>query len=51
MSPSVETHDQLTMLQAAGCTQAQGYLISRPRPLSEILEVLDTSLAFSLTAA
>jgi diguanylate cyclase (GGDEF)-like protein len=32
----VETHDQFELLRAAGCTQAQGYLFSRPRPASEM---------------
>lgn len=29
----VETGDQLALIRAAGCTQAQGYLLGRPRPL------------------
>jgi diguanylate cyclase (GGDEF)-like protein len=32
----VETVEQLTLLRAAGCDQAQGYLLGRPRPSSEI---------------
>ncbi|WP_414476479.1 putative bifunctional diguanylate cyclase/phosphodiesterase [Microvirga sp. M2] len=32
----VETQDQLSALRAAGCTQAQGYLIARPMPVQEI---------------
>ena len=32
----VETAEQFTLLQAAGCTQAQGYLFARPRPLAEL---------------
>jgi EAL domain-containing protein (putative c-di-GMP-specific phosphodiesterase class I) len=32
----VETRDQLDLLRAAGCTHAQGYLFSRPRPASEM---------------
>jgi EAL domain-containing protein (putative c-di-GMP-specific phosphodiesterase class I) len=31
----VETEDQLTLARAAGCTQAQGFLFGKPRPLSE----------------
>jgi diguanylate cyclase (GGDEF)-like protein len=32
----VETPEQFTLLQAAGCTQAQGFLFSRPQPASEL---------------
>ena len=32
----VETEDQLVLLRAAGCKEAQGYLFSRPRPAMEI---------------
>ena len=32
----VETDDQLEVLSREGCTQAQGYLISKPRPIAEI---------------
>ncbi len=32
----VETKEQLAMLQSEGCTEAQGYLFSPPRPAREI---------------
>jgi diguanylate cyclase (GGDEF)-like protein len=32
----VETRQQFEMLRAAGCTQAQGYLFSRPKPAAEL---------------
>ncbi len=32
----VETQEQLELLRAAGCTQAQGYLFSRPIPAPEL---------------
>jgi diguanylate cyclase (GGDEF)-like protein/PAS domain S-box-containing protein len=32
----VETQEQLELLRAAGCTQAQGYLFSRPIPVREL---------------
>ncbi len=32
----VETEEQFSLLCAAGCTQAQGYLFSRPQPLSAL---------------
>ena len=38
----IETRDQLLMLQAAGCTEGQGYLICRPKPGAEIAETLTT---------
>jgi diguanylate cyclase (GGDEF)-like protein len=36
----VETKEQLEILRAEGCTQAQGYLFSRPRPVAEIPALL-----------
>ena len=34
VAEGVETMDQLALLQEQGCAQAQGYLISRPMPIS-----------------
>ncbi|MBV9460752.1 MAG: EAL domain-containing protein, partial [Bradyrhizobium sp.] len=36
----VETDEQLAMLTREGCTQAQGYLISKPRPIAEVEDML-----------
>jgi diguanylate cyclase (GGDEF)-like protein len=36
----VETKEQLDILRAEGCTQAQGYLFSRPKPVAEIPSLL-----------
>ena len=36
----IELEDQLIMLQAAGCTHGQGYLICRPTPPNGIAEIL-----------
>ena len=33
----VETQEQLELLRAAGCREAQGYLLSRPVPMSRLL--------------
>ena len=35
----VETPAQLDVLRREGCTQAQGYLFSKPRPVSEIVKL------------
>ena len=37
----VETEQQLEILRAEGCVQAQGFLFSRPKPLSEIPALLE----------
>jgi diguanylate cyclase (GGDEF)-like protein/PAS domain S-box-containing protein len=36
----VETKEQLAMLQSEGCTEAQGYLFSPPRPAREIARLV-----------
>ena len=37
----VETQRQAELVRAAGCTQAQGYLYSRPVPAAEISALLN----------
>jgi diguanylate cyclase (GGDEF)-like protein len=39
----VETDAQFELLRREGCTQAQGYLFSRPRPAAEVEEMLTTA--------
>ncbi len=34
----IETIDQLDLIRATGCTEAQGYLFSVPRPLRDVLD-------------
>jgi EAL domain-containing protein (putative c-di-GMP-specific phosphodiesterase class I) len=36
----VETQDQLRLLRELGCPYVQGYLVGRPRPLSEALDAV-----------
>ena len=36
----VETPDQLAVIRTCGCTEAQGYLISRPRPANGTRELI-----------
>jgi diguanylate cyclase (GGDEF)-like protein/PAS domain S-box-containing protein len=40
IAEGVESEDQLEILRAEGCTHAQGYLFSPPRPVSEIPKLL-----------
>ena len=37
----VETEEQLLILRAAGCTNAQGYYFARPKPLVELVSAWD----------
>ncbi|THF58392.1 putative bifunctional diguanylate cyclase/phosphodiesterase [Ollibium composti] len=38
LAEGVERQEQIDFLQAEGCTEAQGFLFGRPRPLPEIAE-------------
>ncbi|WP_248799170.1 putative bifunctional diguanylate cyclase/phosphodiesterase [Pseudomonas sp. MWU13-2105] len=40
VAEGVETPEQLALLHEFGCDQAQGYLISKPLPLAELVEYL-----------
>lgn len=40
VAEGVETPEQLALLRLFGCDQAQGYLISKPLPLAELVEYL-----------
>ncbi|AZF50351.1 MULTISPECIES: bifunctional diguanylate cyclase/phosphodiesterase [unclassified Pseudomonas] len=40
VAEGVETAEQLALLRLFGCDQAQGYLISKPLPLAELVEYL-----------
>lgn len=40
VAEGVETAEHLAKVRAAGCTQAQGYLFSRPVPAAEIVAVI-----------
>ena len=40
VAEGVETPEQLSLLRSFGCDQAQGYLISKPMPLADLIEFL-----------
>ena len=40
VAEGVETAEQLALLRGFGCDQVQGYLISRPLPLPELVDYL-----------
>jgi EAL domain-containing protein (putative c-di-GMP-specific phosphodiesterase class I) len=40
LADGVETAGQLDCLRREGCTEAQGFLFSRPKPLSDLAEIL-----------
>jgi diguanylate cyclase (GGDEF)-like protein len=46
----VETREQLELLRAAGCTEAQGYLFKRALPAAELAELLTGSVSLDEVA-
>jgi len=40
VAEGIETQEQLDLVRAEGCTHAQGYLFSPPRPVSEVPKLL-----------
>ena len=46
----VETAEQLALVSAEGCSEAQGYLISRPMPAERICTFLKSKLAAATAA-
>ena len=40
VAEGVETHEQLALLRGFGCDQVQGYLVSKPLPVGELVEYL-----------
>jgi EAL domain-containing protein (putative c-di-GMP-specific phosphodiesterase class I) len=46
----VETLEQLQTLRKEGCTEVQGYLISRPQSFDDATALLDTRRAVSRLA-
>ncbi len=46
----VETQQQLDTLQAVGCTEMQGYLFSRARPASEVMQLFESRFAKAVNA-
>ncbi len=47
IAEGVESQEQMTMLQEMGCRYVQGFLISKP---AEMVDILDTKCAFTLVA-
>ncbi|MBX8539224.1 bifunctional diguanylate cyclase/phosphodiesterase [Pseudomonas cichorii] len=41
VAEGVETPEQLALLRSFGCNQVQGYLISRPLPMAELVDYLE----------
>ena len=40
VAEGVETPEQLSLLRGFGCDQVQGYFISKPLPLADLVEFL-----------
>jgi diguanylate cyclase (GGDEF)-like protein len=47
----IETQEQLELVRAAGCTEFQGFLFSKPRPAAEISRLLQLSAQGAVKAA
>ena len=51
IAEGVETEAQLASLTSEGCSEAQGFLFSRPRPAAEIMQMLDLTTVPSAKVA
>jgi diguanylate cyclase (GGDEF)-like protein len=47
----IETKEQLELVRAAGCTEFQGYFFSKPRPATEISQLLQVGARVAASAA
>jgi EAL domain-containing protein (putative c-di-GMP-specific phosphodiesterase class I) len=47
----VETREELDYLRNEGCTEAQGYFLSKPKPASEVLQLLSTQSGIAKAVA
>jgi diguanylate cyclase (GGDEF)-like protein len=47
----IETKEQLELVRAAGCTEFQGYLFSKPRPAAEVTRLLQLNTQVAVSAA
>jgi EAL domain-containing protein (putative c-di-GMP-specific phosphodiesterase class I) len=47
----IETKEQLKLVQAAGCTEFQGYLFSPPQPANEITRLFQPRTRAAISAA
>jgi predicted signal transduction protein with EAL and GGDEF domain len=47
----IETNEQLELVRAAGCTEFQGYLFSKPRPVAEVSRLLQLNTQVAVSAA
>jgi len=47
----IETKEQLELVRAAGCTEFQGYFFSKPRPATEIMQLLRVGARVAASAA
>lgn len=49
IAEGVETHDQLAFLQTQGCDEGQGFYFSRPVTAEELVKLLRTGIAASIS--
>jgi diguanylate cyclase (GGDEF)-like protein/PAS domain S-box-containing protein len=47
----IETEEQLALARAAGCSEFQGYLFSKPKPAAEITQLLQVDARVAASAA
>ena len=47
----VETQQELDYLKSEGCTEAQGYFFSKPKPASEVCKMLGNRIMIAKSAA
>jgi EAL domain-containing protein (putative c-di-GMP-specific phosphodiesterase class I) len=46
IAEGIETQEQLAFLRENGCEMGQGYLLARPAPIEDIMDIVDVEFEY-----